>query len=92
MLAEPLRPIPQGRTLPLMSFQRCRSPFCCTADPATLLACREPLLVLNHYLVAMGSPALVDAVVFQVQEPLARLEHAIRAVQVCRGSYRNRCP
>jgi hypothetical protein len=47
-----------------------------------LRACREPLLVLHRYLAAMACPHLADAVVAQAQEPLARLEHAIRATQV----------
>lgn len=54
----------------------------CPADPATLLACREPLLVLHAYLHAMGAPALADAVALAAGEPMARLEHGIRAVQV----------
>jgi len=37
--------------------------------------------VLHHYLGAMRSPPLADAAVLQLQEPLTRLEHAIRAVQ-----------
>jgi hypothetical protein len=60
------------------------------ADPAALRACRGPLLVLHRYLLAMGSPAVADTVVNQTQEALARLEHAIRGVQV-RGPCMHEC-